>query len=939
MQTLLSVPVNTSHFFESLKSIANLFVSHDPQGRRLGSGGGTVHLMHEAHQATNTELSFETWLETSDKCIVHGGGQSRRLPAYSALSKLLTPMPVHRYSQAQKIDQCLIDLQLPFFKKMLSASTANCLIASGDALIDFKGVLPEIPDADVICLGLWESAEVSSHHGVFFCDKEANNLEFMLQKPAPDKIRDLANDYHYLIDAGVWLLSSKAQKVLALKCVAGDLNAMSSESVQNYDLYSDFAAGLGNQASLHDDDINSLTCAIYALDEASFLHFGTNDELITSSQKLQNKTYNQRELYNSHGKKHSDIFTLNADIKYQMCAENNGHIWIENSYIPETWNLSREHILTGIPENSWILEVPQGICLDIVPLKSGKVCVRPYGIRDKFSASVKEGQWLNKTISELFDGTIPEQIRDIDDIQEAPLFPCINREELNEDLIQTLIKGENLESLFEDFECISASEIQCQADLVSLDSQRKSLLQKILPNLAANYKNSVFYQLDLYHLAQIYPLDQLAPPIAESEDLATHLKDALFRAKVHEFNSRESDYEQRAFATLAKSIVENKPEFTKPSFSILQDQILWGRSPARLDLAGGWTDTPPYCFFNGGEVVNLAVNLNGQAPIQAFAKKVTDPHIIIRSIDLGVSEIVKTFDDLQAYDQLGQGFVIPKAALILCGLSKDPHFGHGYDSLEEQLKEMGGGLELTMLCAIPKGSGLGTSSILASTVIGVLSELFNLNWDKMRICQNTLILEQMLTSGGGWQDQFGGVYHGLKYLKTDKGLKQEPRCQCLPDSIFTKPQNKAKILLYYTGITRVAKNILGEIVRGMFLNQAEHLENLNGIRENAKRVYDAILENSYEKVADAVEKSWQLNQALDAGTNTAEIQNILNLVDQHLIGKKLLGAGGGGYILMFAKSTQDAVQLREKLESAPPSPGARFVEISVSNTGFEITTS
>ena len=112
MQTLLSVPVNTSNVFKSLKSIANLFVSHDPQGRRLGSGGGTVHLMYEAYKSTNTELSFETWLETSDKCIVHGGGQSRRLPAYSAMSKLLTPMPVHRYSQGQKIDQCLID-QLP----------------------------------------------------------------------------------------------------------------------------------------------------------------------------------------------------------------------------------------------------------------------------------------------------------------------------------------------------------------------------------------------------------------------------------------------------------------------------------------------------------------------------------------------------------------------------------------------------------------------------------------------------------------------------------------------------------------------------------------------------------------------------------------------------------------------------------------------------------
>ena len=51
------------------------------------------------------------------------------------------------------------------------------------------------------------------------------------------------------------------------------------------------------------------------------------------------------------------------------------------------------------------------------------------------------------------------------------------------------------------------------------------------------------------------------------------------------------------------------------------DQIVWARSPVRLDLAGGWTDTPPYTNRYGGAVVNVAVDLNGQSPIQVFVRR------------------------------------------------------------------------------------------------------------------------------------------------------------------------------------------------------------------------------------------------------------------------------------------------------------------------------
>ena len=158
-----------------------------------------------------------------------------------------------------------------------------------------------------------------------------------------------------------------------------------------------------------------------------------------------------------------------------------------------------------------------------------------------------------------------------------------------------------------------------------------------------------------------------------------------------------------------------------------------------------------------------------------------------------------------------------------------------YVSLEEQLKAFGSGMEITLLSAIPAGSGLGTSSILASTVLGAISDFCGLNWDKNEICNRTLILEQLLTTGGGWQDQYGGVLRGVKLLQTHAGMDQSPLVRWLPDYLFTGGEYQKCHLLYYTGITRTAKGILAEIVRSMFLNSTEHLST-----ESEKIVQDAL---------------------------------------------------------------------------------------------------
>ena len=83
-----------------------------------------------------------------------------------------------------------------------------------------------------------------------------------------------------------------------------------------------------------------------------------------------------------------------------------------------------------------------------------------------------------------------------------------------------------------------------------------------------------------------------------------------------------------------------------PENTLRSDEIVWGRAPARLDLAGGWTDTPPFSLEFGGCVLNASVLLNGQPPVQAFARVMEEPLIRIRSIDRGTHVDVPDWETL-----------------------------------------------------------------------------------------------------------------------------------------------------------------------------------------------------------------------------------------------------------------------------------------------------
>lgn len=944
MKKLLSLPPNLVNCFHEIKQADRdeWFCTSDPIGARLGSGGGTTWLLESAHRAEKRDSSFEEWLAQEKRILLHAGGQSRRLPGYAPSGKILTPIPVFRWARGQKLSQDLLSLQLPLYEKIMekAPSSLHTLIASGDVYIRANEPLQEIPEADVVCYGLWVDSSLATHHGIFVSKRETpHRLDFMAQKPSLKELGELAQDYIFLMDIGIWLLSDKAVSWLARRSYADN------GQMKAYDLYSEFGLALGDTPRISDPELNRLSVAILPLPGGEFYHYGTSPELISSTLAVQNLVRDQRAIMQRRVKPHPAMFIQNSNVEITLTPDN-PEIWIENSHIPNGWHVSSKQVITGIPENDWSINLPTGVCLDVIPVGEKGWVARPYGYNDPFKGDTTDEStlFMGKSLqSWLKDRELPELPKA--DIQETPLFPLLeNKEELGT-VIRWMIEEPELgkgKALWLAARKLSANQISDQANLVRLFRQRAHFRTGNWRALARNHEKSVFYQLDLHDAARCFAKDNIPLPeiLPDSEPLMKRIHQHMFRSQVLKLEGKPYITEEQAAFDLLRDgllspILRDKQS---PRLNVYPDQIVWGRSPARIDLAGGWTDTPPFCLYNGGNVVNIAIELNGQPPMQVYIRPTKDARIRLRSIDLGAMEEIHSWEELRNFNKVGSPFSIPKAALALAGFL--PEFAQErHDSLEEQLKAFGSGIDVTLLAAIPAGSGLGTSSILAATVLGALADFCGLAWDKNEIGNRTLILEQLLTTGGGWQDQYGGILHGLKLLQTNEGFNQSPLVRWLPTDLFREQEYQACHLLYYTGITRTAKNILSEIVRGMFLNHADHLNILNEMKAHALNLYDAVLRGNFQEYGELIAKTWAQNKALDSGTNPPAVEAIIQKIKDYALGYKLPGAGGGGYLYIVAQNPEAARRIRKILTEYSPNKNARFVEMSLSDRGLQISRS
>lgn len=571
MQKLLSLPPNLVGCFHDITGYPKdeWFCTHDPIGHKLGSGGGSVHLLMEYWKAHGKKADERLLL-------LHAGGQSRRLPAYAPSGKILTPIPVFRWERGQRLSQNLLQLQLPLYERIMDSApkSLRTMIVSGDVYIRATQPLQPIPEADVVCYGLWLGPEIAKDHGVFVSTrKDPTALECMLQKPSVDTLNRLQKDHFYLTDIGVWLLSDKAIEVLTH-------HSTHNGKVTEYDLYGTFGCGLGTHPSQHDDEVAQLKVAILPLPGGEFYHFGTSHELLSSTVAIQNLVNDQRHILHHSMKPCPSIFVQNT-ITLRPFTDSNKNVWVENSHVGARWELSHNNIVTGAPENDWAVSLEPNECIDFVPIGEEAWCVRRYGFYDKFAG----------------------------DEQTTPRFPLLP----NAAALNAYMNGDN--TVVGGW--LSAEQISTQANLHRLCLQRQQFRAKNWQTLAKNHEHSVFYQLDLDDAAREFRQYHIpAPtPIGNNEPLMRRISDAMFQSAIATNDALKATMERKAFALLREGLTDTLANSrVAPHKVAYDDQIVWGRSPVRIDIAGGWTDTPPYCLMEGGNVINLALSSMANNP-------------------------------------------------------------------------------------------------------------------------------------------------------------------------------------------------------------------------------------------------------------------------------------------------------------------------------------
>ncbi len=194
-----------------------------------------------------------------------------------------------------------------------------------------------------------------------------------------------------------------------------------------------------------------------------------------------------------------------------------------------------------------------------------------------------------------------------------------------------------------------------------------------------------------------------------------------------------------------------------------------------------------------------------------------------------------------------------------------------------------------------------------------------------------------MTTACGWQDKVGGACGGLKLITTRPGIVPDPTLRCVPAEVLDPKLNDVQTLPFYTGVTRLAKNILHEVV-GRWLDRDRDAEEiLQHIHSLSAEMTEAVARKDLAEFGRLINVAWQLNKRLDPHCTNPEIDALLDGCGSNLFGAKLLGAGGGGFLLMVCRSPAAAQSVKASLEKEPPNSRARFFEFSLSKGGLVVS--
>ena len=255
-------------------------------------------------------------------------------------------------------------------------------------------------------------------------------------------------------------------------------------------------------------------------------------------------------------------------------------------------------------------------------------------------------------------------------------------------------------------------------------------------------------------------------------------------------------------------------------------------------------------------------------------------------------------------------FALHKAALIACGVI--PYKEN--ISVAEITGKLGGGLYLsTQVINIPRGSGLGTSSILAGACVKALYEMMGKQLTEDELYNRVLCMEQIMSTGGGWQDQVGGLAPGIKMVTSAPAIQQRIECTPCAVSEATMKALNERFCLIYTGQRRLARNLLRDVIGRYISGNPDAVEVLYEIQRMAVLMRFELEKGNVDGFARLLTEHWEMSKRLDAGSTNTCIDLILNTVSDLIDGQMICGAGGGGFLQVVLKKGITADMLRARL--------------------------
>ena len=890
----------------------------DRDGQRVGSGGATLEVLKYLR---SQEESFEKLRVL----VIHSGGDSKRVPQYSALGKLFSPVP-HKLPNGR--NSTLFDEFMICMSSVPSRIREGMVLLSGDVLLLFNPLQIDYNNVGAAAISFKEHVETGKNHGVYL-NGENGNVKCCLQKKSVETLRSVGavnNSDCVDIDTGALIFSTEMMNSLySLIATPVDYDRHVNAKTR-LSLYADFLYPLAEDSTLEDfykekpegEFCPELTAArervwkvlrpyrmkLLRLAPAKFIHFGTTREIL----ELMNGGVDEyQDLGWSRivgGSIKGDTSGYNSVLSSRSTIEEG--CYLEVSYVHGNSRVGDHCVLSYIDVSD--REIPDNVVLHGLKQRDGSFVVRIFGIGDNpkenklFGRDLDELEqklgvrlWENSAHS-LWEANLYAEADNIQDGVDAALnlYRIVN-DESAADIEQW--RNAEKKSLCSGFNAADPDAIiawnRRMEDLVAMDEITKAIRHKV----------------PAQKLQKRTTLTKI-----QKEWLKNRIGKADFseRMRLHYYLGivlEDENEIQECFHTIQAEMLEA----TVKSLNYNENaRIVTDRHtvnlPLRVNWGGGWSDTPPYCNENGGTVLNVAILLNGKKPVEVTLERIDELKIVFDSRDMDVHGEFDTIEPLQATGDPFDPFALQKACLLACGII--PQKGY---KLEDILRRLGGGFVMhSEVTDVPKGSGLGTSSILSAACVKAVFEFTGIEFTEEDLYAHVLAMEQIMSTGGGWQDQVGGATSGLKYISSMPGLKQEIKVTHveLPES--ARKELDERFVLIYTGQRRLARNLLRDVVGRYVGNEPDSLFALEEIQKTAALMRFELERGNVDGFAKLLDYHWELSKKVDAGSSNTLIEQIFSSIEEMIDGRLVCGAGGGGFLQVILKKgiTREDVEKR-----------------------------